>query len=143
MSPVSLEMAAVLERRAQRDELTLTVLYDERCELCRRLRDWLSRQPRLTHIEFVAAASEVARARFPELDHERSTRILTVVASDGRVYEEDRAWLVCSWALPPWRPLAEHLSTRTRRPIVRLGGHLVDAYRHRRSCGDECREGPR
>jgi predicted DCC family thiol-disulfide oxidoreductase YuxK len=132
-------MAAVMERRSQRGELALTVLYDERCELCRRLRDWLGRQPTLNDIEFLAADSPEAHARYPELDHARATKILTVVTSDGRVYEAERAWLVCGWTLPSWRPTAEHLSTRARRPLVRLGGHVLDAYRHRSMCGDECR----
>lgn len=143
MSQVTREMAAALDRRAQRAELALTVLYDERCELCRRLQDWLGRQPRLNQVEFIAADSPEAHARFPELDHPRSTRILTVVSSDGRVYEAERAWLICGWTLPAWRPVAEHLSTTMHRPFVRLGGHLVNAYRHRSTCGDECREGPR
>jgi predicted DCC family thiol-disulfide oxidoreductase YuxK len=135
VSPVSLEMAAALDRRT---ELPLTVLYDERCDLCRRLRDWLSRQPTLNPVEFVAAGSPAARARWPELDPERTTRILTVVASDGGVYEADRAWLLCAWALPKWRPVAEHVASPTRRRVVGAVGRLMDYYRHRRACGDDC-----
>jgi len=134
---VSLELADVLERRARRDDFTLTVLYDEGCPLCRRLRDWLSRQPTLEQIEFLPANSSEAWVRYPDLDHLHTTRILTVVSSDGRVYEAERAWLVCAWALPAYRQAAEHLSSPLRRRCVRLGGKLVDAYRHR-SMDEDC-----
>ena len=124
-------MAEAIVAGGQREQLSLTVLYDERCPLCRRLRQWLGEQPTLRPISFVAASSPEARARFPQLDHERTTRMLTVVASDGAVYESERAWLMCGWVLPSWRPTAEHLGTGVRLQLVRVATRLVDGYRHR------------
>ena len=139
MSHVTAEMEAARRMRAERGDLTVIVLYDERCDLCRRLRDWLGRQRTLNEVEFVAADSEAAHRRFPDLDHARSTRVLTAITSDGRVYEAERAWLLCAWLLPAWRPLAEQASTPLRRFAVRVGGGVFDVYRHRCACGDECR----
>ena len=124
-------MADALMAGARREGLVLTVLYDERCPLCRRLRQWLARQPTLFPVEFLGAGTPEARRRFPELDHRRTTRILTVVSSDGAVYEGERAWLVCGWALPGWQPLTESLGGRMRLRLVALATRAVDAYRHR------------
>jgi predicted DCC family thiol-disulfide oxidoreductase YuxK len=107
----------------------LVVLYDERCPLCRRLRSWLTSQPTLAPIEYVAADSTEAHHRFPTLDHPRTTTVLTVIRADGAVYEGERAWLVAAWLIPRWQATAEHLSTRTRLPFVRAGAWLVDRFR--------------
>lgn len=128
------EAIVVGGERAQ--TLRLAVLYDERCPLCRRLTRWLARQPTLLPVEVVAAGSAEARRRFPSLDHQRSTRVLTVVASDGAVYEEERAWLVCAWALPAWQPVAEGLGAgRFGRRVAAVSARAVDGYRHRRLGG--------
>ena len=139
------DMADAIVEGGRRGTPKLTVLYDERCPLCRRLRDWLARQPAVAELEFAAAGGVDARRRFPHLDHERTTTVLTVVAGDGAVYEGERAWLVCAWALPRWQPVAEQLGTRGRLRLVRVVARLVDGYRHRLlaasrdSCGDGCR----
>jgi predicted DCC family thiol-disulfide oxidoreductase YuxK len=135
---LSLAMAEAIVAGGQRRSVALTVLYDERCPLCRRLKRWLGDQPTLTSIGFVAAGSPEARARFPDLDHRRTTHTLTVVASDGAVYEGERAWLVCGWALPSWQPVAEHLGTGVRLRLVRFATQLVDGYRHRVVGGGDC-----
>ena len=103
--------------------------YDERCPLCRRLRAWLSGQATLAPIEYVAADSPEARRRFPELDHRRTTEVLTMVRADGAVYEGERAWLVAAWLLPKWQAAAEHLFSTVRLALVRFGVRLVDAVR--------------
>jgi predicted DCC family thiol-disulfide oxidoreductase YuxK len=114
-----------------RGRVGLTVLYDVRCPLCRRLRAWLAGQPTVVPIEFLAAASPAAASRFPYLDHRRTITVLTVVAADGAVFEGERAWLVCAWALPSWQPVAERLGTRSGLPVARLMARTADWYRHR------------
>ncbi|MGH9224632.1 MAG: DCC1-like thiol-disulfide oxidoreductase family protein [Acidimicrobiales bacterium] len=113
----------------------LTVLYDDRCPLCRRLRDWLGGQPTLAPVEFVAADSTAAHRRFPALDHRRTTGVLTVVGSDGAVYEAERAWLVCGWLLPAWQPITERFASGLRLRLASIGARAVDGYRHRRLPG--------
>lgn len=110
----------------------LTVLYDRRCPLCRRLKGWLGGQATLVPIEFLASGSDEARARYPRLDHERTMTVLTVVAGNGAVYEGERAWLVCAWALPAWQPVAEHLGGRAALLGVKLVARAVDRHRLRR-----------
>ena len=129
---MSIEMATAVVTGGGRTDLSLTVLYDERCPLCRRLRTWLGRQRTLHPIEFVAADSPEAHRRFPMLDHARTTRLLTVVASDGAVYEGERAWIVCGWTLPTWQPITEHAGAGIRLRVVRMTARLIDGYRHRR-----------
>ncbi|MEY2421957.1 MAG: hypothetical protein QOI95_2024 [Acidimicrobiaceae bacterium] len=118
-------------RRGQSGQTGLTVLYDERCPLCRRLKSWLGGQRTLVPVEFVAADSPPAHQRFPGLDHVRTTTVLTVVAADGAVYEGERAWMVCAWALPSWNSMAESFSTGKRLRLVRLAAAMIDGYRHR------------
>ncbi len=109
----------------------LTVLYDGRCPLCRRLKAWLGGQPTLVPIRFMPSGSDEARARFPGLDHERTMTVLTVVAGNGAVYEGERAWLACAWALPRWQPVAEHLGSRPALLGVRAVSRIVDRHRQR------------
>jgi predicted DCC family thiol-disulfide oxidoreductase YuxK len=110
----------------------LTVLYDQRCPLCRRLKAWLRSQPTLVPIEFVAAGSDEARRRYPQLDHQRTLTLLTVVATDGAVYEGERAWLACAWTLPRWQPVAEHLGSSPALLAVKMIARVVDRHRERR-----------
>ena len=128
MSP---EMALAIVKGGERGRPSLTVLYDERCPLCRRLRSWLGAQSTIANLEFVAADSHGAHARFPELDHARTTRVLTVITADGAVYEGERAWLVCGWALPAWQPITDHFGSGLRLRMARLAARVVDGYRHR------------
>lgn len=127
----SFELAAAQLDGDSRGMPTLTVLYDHRCPLCRRLRTWLSSQSTVVPIRFLAAGSPDARSRFPRLDHERTARVLTVIAANGAVYEAERAWLVCAWALPRWQPLAEHLTTRPRLLAVKAAVRAIDKHRQR------------
>ena len=129
---MTVELADAVLAGASRRPFGLTVLYDERCPLCRRLRQWLGSQPTLHPVTFVAADSAEAHRRFPALNHTRTTTVLTVVTSDGAVYEGERAWVVCGWVLPGWQPLTEHLGGGIRLRIVRLAARAVDGYRHRR-----------
>lgn len=127
----SFELAAAKLDGDWRGTPRLTVLYDQRCPLCRRLRSWLASQPTLAPVEFTPAASLEARSRFPALDHHRTTTVLTVVAANGAVYEAERAWLACAWALPSWQPLAERLATRPRLLLVRAAIRILDHHHQR------------
>lgn len=129
---MSLGMAQAIIDGAERGATTLTVLYDRRCPLCRRLKSWLAGQPTTAPVEFVAAGSAEARGRYPRLDHDRTLRLLTVVTPTGAVYEGERAWMVCAWALPRWQPWAEGFGGGLGLPVVAVAARVVDGYRHRR-----------
>jgi predicted DCC family thiol-disulfide oxidoreductase YuxK len=126
---ISFELASAILERETRGPERLTVLYDEACPMCRQLRAWLAAQRVVVQLELLAAASPEARWRYPRLDHERTKAVLTVITLDGAVFEGERAWLMCAWALPRWQPLAEQLGTRPRLVLVRVASRLVNRHR--------------
>ena len=108
----------------------LTVLFDPACALCLRARAWLSAQLQYVRLEFVPAGSELARSRYPELDHEATLRELTVIGDGGEVYLGVKAWLMCLWALREYRALALRWSKPDRMPLARR--FVAWASSHRR-----------
>jgi predicted DCC family thiol-disulfide oxidoreductase YuxK len=98
---------------------TLTVLYDARCELCRRVRSWLEAQPAYIKLDFAAAGSDEARRRFPDLDHAAALTDLTAVSDTGDVYTGAQGWLICLWALRDYRAWALRLGTPALMPQAR------------------------
>ena len=66
--------------------LSLTVLYDIECGLCRRAHEWLADQLKLVELNFVPCASDEARKRYPQLNHDLTKQDLTVITEDGWVY---------------------------------------------------------
>jgi predicted DCC family thiol-disulfide oxidoreductase YuxK len=121
--------------------VTLTVLYDAHCGLCRWCRDRLSGAAQLTRLRFVAAGSHDARARFPGLDHEASMASLTVVGDRGQVYRGLKAWTMVLWALEDGREWAIWFTTPLGRPVLRMGVALVEALRITTACDGACSAG--
>jgi predicted DCC family thiol-disulfide oxidoreductase YuxK len=120
----------------------LVVLYDAHCPICRRAGNWLGRQPQLVPIEAVAAGSEAARERFPDLDHDATLRDITVVADTGAVYTGDSAWLICLWALDSYRALSIRLAQPgglrgAARQVVTLAA-AARRYTREDGYGDDC-----
>ena len=97
----------------------LTVLYDPECGLCKRAHDWLAEQSKLVELNFVACASEEARKRYPQLNHELTTKDLTVISDEGWVYFGPKAWLMVLWALTRYRDWAYRLSTPELLPTTK------------------------
>ena len=65
--------------------LAMTVLYDPECGLCRRAHEWLAEQSKLVELKFVPCASDEARRRFPQLNHDLTKNDLTVILKwDGK-----------------------------------------------------------
>ncbi|WP_436771412.1 thiol-disulfide oxidoreductase DCC family protein [Yinghuangia sp. YIM S09857] len=121
----------------------ITVLYDSRCPLCTAVSQWLARRPKLVAIDLVAAGSARARNRYPDLDHERTLREITVVGDAGQVYSGAHAWVVCLWALRGYRPLATRLSTPTALPLAKaavVAAAKISAATRRASedCAGDC-----
>jgi predicted DCC family thiol-disulfide oxidoreductase YuxK len=111
----------------------LTVLYDARCELCCAARDWLESQDTIVPITLVAAGSEEARDRFPELDHAATSGRLTAVGDGGEVFHDDKAWIISLWATRQYREWASRLSAPGVRAMTR--GMTAWVGRHRASLG--------
>ena len=114
---------------------SLTVLYDADCSLCVRLRHWLRRQPQLVPLHLVPAGSPMARRRYPNLDHARTMREITVIGDRGQVYSGGAAWIVCLWALAEHRPRAHWLATPAGAPFVRVSMLAAAKYRETTGAG--------
>jgi len=99
--------------------LTLTVLYDPDCGLCRRAHDWLAQQPKLIDLNFVPCASEEAHERYPQLNHELTRQDLTVIRDDGAVYFGPKAWLMVLWALSKYREWSYRLASPELLPTTK------------------------
>ncbi|ATW52761.1 thiol-disulfide oxidoreductase DCC family protein [Streptomyces peucetius] len=111
----------------------LTVLYDSDCSLCVHLRSWLLRQPQLVPLRLVPAGSAEARHRYPQLDHARTKREITVIGDRGQIYSGEAAWIVCLWALAEHRPKAHWLATPAGAPFVRVT--MLAAAKYREATG--------
>ena len=107
----------------------LYLLYDARCSLCRRVRDWVVRQPAWWPVAPIAAGSEEARRRFPEIEPGE----LTVVASDGRYWRGDHAWLMVLFALKAYRGWSRRLASPLLLPLARKA--FATLSEHREVCG--------
>ena len=123
------------------DTTRLTILYDERCALCRRARDFLLAQRCRLQVELLAAGSAEAIARYGGLPWLGSE--LVVVDQEGRVWVGAAAFLTCLWATVRYRPWAYRLSGPTLAPLAERFFRHVSKRRHQwglRLAGreDEC-----
>ncbi len=99
--------------------ISLTVLYDQECGLCRRAHEWLAQQAKLIDMTFIPCSSEAAHARYPELDHDLTKSDLTVLDNRGAVYFGPKAWLMVLWALESYRDWSYRLSTPELLPTTK------------------------
>ena len=79
----------------------LTVIYDERCELCRRCRHWLALQPAHVDLRFLACGDPRVEELYGDLPWFRSD--LMVVSDIGQAWVGPEAFLMCLWATRRWR----------------------------------------
>ena len=79
---------------------------------------------------FVPCASDEARKRFPQLDHDLTTKDLTVVANDGAVYFGPKAWLMVLWALTRYRDWAYRLAAPELLPTTKRVVSVISQNRY-------------
>ncbi len=110
---------------------SLTVLYDPHCALCRQCRDWLIKQPKYLHMDFVPQGTPEADTRFASLHVGPDDPLddLIVVSDEGRVYRSTRAWIMCFYALRNYRPLAFRLSSPALMPLARRAYQAIARHR--------------
>ncbi len=107
----------------------LTVFYDERCELCRRCRDWLRRQPTFVTLSFIPLQSPLLEKRYPLLASYRPDQEILVVSNDGGIYRGGDAWLMTLWATQTYREWSLRLATPVLYPLIRKFVTLVSHHR--------------
>jgi predicted DCC family thiol-disulfide oxidoreductase YuxK len=108
----------------------LYVLYDSKCELCCRLKDWLTEQRAWIHLQLIPAGSESANRMFPELDRIAGPNDLAVVSDEGGVYLNDRAWIMVFYALEEYREWAARLTHPLLMPLARQAYAALSKNRH-------------
>ncbi|HKY26715.1 MAG TPA: DCC1-like thiol-disulfide oxidoreductase family protein [Pyrinomonadaceae bacterium] len=109
---------------------SLTVLYDPDCGLCRRVHQWLDEQSQLVELKLIPIKSDEARQRFPHLDHEVTSKDLTVIGDQGDVYFGPKAWLMVLWALVGYREWSYRLAAPELLPTVRRVVSLISQHRY-------------
>jgi predicted DCC family thiol-disulfide oxidoreductase YuxK len=97
----------------------LYILYDPRCELCCRLKNWILLQRSWITLAVVEAGSEKARRLFPELERIAGEDDLAVVTDEGAVYLNDRAWIMVLYGLIEYREWASRLTHPLLMPLAR------------------------
>jgi len=107
----------------------LTILYDERCAVCRRARDWLLTQPCLVEVELLPAGSFEAKERYGELDWLGTE--LIAVDDTGNVWIGPAAFLAALWATAKYRSWSYRLSGPTLAPLAERFFHWVSRRRDR------------
>lgn len=107
----------------------LTVLYDQNCGLCRRAHEWITQQRKLIELVFVPCNSDEARRLFPLLDHDLTTRDLTVISNRGEVYMGPKAWLMVLWSLSQYREWSYRLASPALLPTTRNVVSIISKHR--------------
>ncbi len=99
---------------------------------CRR---WLEAQPTDVALEFLPAGSAAATEVFPDLSYAETPAELVAVDSDGAVYRDAHAWIMCLYALREYREWAQFLSRPTLLPLPRQAFELLS--RNRKEISDK------
>src|SRR5271166_129170 len=97
----------------------LYVLYDPKCELCCRLKNWILVQRSWIGIAVMEAGSEKAKRLFPELEQIAGKDDLAVISDEGAVYLNDRAWIMVMYAMVEYREWASRLTHPLLMPLAR------------------------
>jgi len=95
------------------------VLYDPKCELCCRLKNWILVQRSWIGIAVMEAGSEKAKRLFPELEQIAGKDDLAVISDEGAVYLNDRAWIMVMYAMVEYREWASRLTHPLLMPLAR------------------------
>ncbi len=107
----------------------LTVVTDEHCELCRRCRGWLSQQPLLVAVEFLAVGSPESVERYGPLGNRRD--VLIVADEHGRIWSGPDAFVMCLWATASYRGWSRWAARPGWRHVARAVFATVSSNRHR------------
>jgi predicted DCC family thiol-disulfide oxidoreductase YuxK len=108
----------------------LYVLYDPKCELCCRLKNWILVQRSWIGLALVEQGSEKAKRLFPELEKIASKEDLAVISDEGAVYLNDRAWIMVLYAMVEYRDWAARLTHPLLMPLARQAFAALSKNRH-------------
>lgn len=109
----------------------LHVLYDAECELCRRMRTWLARQPLFVPLVLMPFQSPEIAVRFPDIARLRPDEQMIVVSDTGDVWFGGHAWIMILWALREYREWSQRLANPLLLPFARRACAMLSDNRHR------------
>ena len=111
----------------------LTVLYDPTCGFCVRCRQWLDKQPKRIAMRFVPQGSSKQQRLYPGLayktDAEGRPDEMLGIDEHGRIYRDDKAWVMCFYALRDYRGLAMRLARPGMAGLARKAYALISGNR--------------
>ena len=111
----------------------LTVLYDPTCSFCVRCRQWLAKQAKLIDMRFVPQGSSRQKKLYPDLkfevDRQGRPEELIVIDDARRVYRNDKAWVMCFYAMRDYRALSMRLARPGMAGLARRAYALVSGQR--------------
>ncbi len=108
----------------------LYVLYDPKCELCCRLKNWILVQRSWVGIAVIEAGSEKVKRLFPELEKIATMDDLVVITDEGAVYLNNNAWIMVLYAMAEYRDWALRLSHPLLAPLARQAFAALSKNRH-------------
>jgi predicted DCC family thiol-disulfide oxidoreductase YuxK len=108
----------------------LYVLYDPKCELCCRLKNWILVQRSWIGLALVEQGSDKAKRLFPDLDRIATKEDLAVISDEGAVYLNDRAWIMVLYAMVEYRDWASRLTHPLLMPLARQAFAALSRNRH-------------
>ena len=108
----------------------LYVLYDPKCELCCRLKNWILVQRSWIGLALVEQGSEKAKRLFPELGRIAGKEDLAVISDEGAVYLNDHAWIMVMYAMVEYREWAARLTHPLLMPLARQAFAALSKNRH-------------
>jgi len=108
----------------------LYVLYDPKCELCCRLKNWILVQRSWIGLAVIEAGSAKAKRLFPELEQIASENDVVVISDEGAVYLNDRAWIMVLYAMVEYREWASRLTHPLLLPLARQAFAALSNNRH-------------
>lgn len=108
----------------------LYVLYDPKCELCCRLKNWILVQRSWIGLAVIEQGSQKAKRLFPELDRVATKDDLAVISDDGDVYLNDRAWIMVLYAMVEYCDWASRLTHPLLMPLARQAFAALSKNRH-------------
>ncbi len=105
----------------------LTVIYDEKCELCRRCRHWLASQATYIDMQFYACGDPRVSELYGDYPWYRIE--LMVVSDGGQAWIGPEAFLMCLWATRRWRAMSFRLRGTALAPLVERFFHALSDNR--------------
>lgn len=108
----------------------LYVLYDPKCELCCRLKNWILVQRSWLGLALLEQGSEEAKRLFPDLEKIAGKDDLAVVSDEGAVYLNNSAWIMVLYAMVEYRDWASRLTHPLLMPLARQAFAALSKNRH-------------